>query len=336
MINITSGYFPVPHSLFNNKKLSNNDIRLYVIMGHLAAFAENVVNGVAVHRGELLTTHKELSAASGLTEKEERTAIKHLTDNGYILSIKNVKINDGVKGQRKLVTLLYDTVPDQNFDQKESDIESALTGTSDHIIKNQNNINFDLMKSPDTVFFDTFPICRTLTEQEKRALLSEIGVTDLKLVIDYLSNRKKPSKTSQSVFDTIRTYWHRGYVAGTTTHAAEPSAKTTTATPSTKVASYERYFGKAFYTDTTPQDQRLFVTQDEYVKTLEEWRQAVKNLENSGRVTISTYFSSVLNVTVTTDTAEKMLTDYAKLRGYDYTSEEMKAHLTTIYNRVNT
>ena len=238
--NTTKGYFIIPHSLMHNKKLSKNDIWLYVVMCDSAAYINDVIDGISINRGNLLTTRKLLSDATGLTEREVRTGLDHLLDAGYVKSIESVNVGAGVKNRRTLIKLLYDEVSDQ----KECSIETGLTGVSDQkaplndqkgdqkgdrLLNNHNNNN-DLIDLIDTEnhfkIFDNSQICSKLTPQEKETLLKEIGSHDLPLVIAYIDNIKNKSKTNCSPFETIRNYWRYGYVPDTTYYQRQKKQET--------------------------------------------------------------------------------------------------------------
>lgn len=116
-----SGYYPTPHRLHEEKGITRNDKLLYWEMAHKAEYCDNEICGQLLHRGDLLTTNVELAAISGLSEQEVKTSLKHLQSHAFILNIKPVKLNAGVKGQRKIITLDYDA------NRKETRIETGLS-----------------------------------------------------------------------------------------------------------------------------------------------------------------------------------------------------------------
>ena len=67
-----------------NGKPNPTAITVYTYLLMSAQYEDNMVNGISLKCGQVLTSVRRLSANTGLTEKTVRIAIKHLIENGYI------------------------------------------------------------------------------------------------------------------------------------------------------------------------------------------------------------------------------------------------------------
>ena len=67
-----------------NGKPNSKAFTVYVYLLMTAQYKENVVNGISLQCGQAITSVRRLSADTGLTEREVRTTIKDLVENGYI------------------------------------------------------------------------------------------------------------------------------------------------------------------------------------------------------------------------------------------------------------
>ena len=67
-----------------NGKPNPTAFTVYTYLLMSAQYEDNMVNGISLKCGQVLTSVRRLSANTGLTEKTVRIAIKHLIENGYI------------------------------------------------------------------------------------------------------------------------------------------------------------------------------------------------------------------------------------------------------------
>ncbi len=143
-MNEMSGYTKL-HRSFKNwewyKDLPTKTIYLHLLLS--ANYKPDAWRGKQLDAGQLVTSRSSLCAATGLSEQQVRTALKHLKDTGYITieatnchSIITVNFWDMYQGD--YVSSTY-KVTNQSADDAPAE--------SPHLKNNKNNITKDCVKN---------------------------------------------------------------------------------------------------------------------------------------------------------------------------------------------
>lgn len=82
---LENGYVTLPRSIAKKEWFTEgNTLKLYITLLFNAAFKDTETGGVAVKKGQFLTSFRNLAAITNTSEQQIRTAIKHLEASGDI------------------------------------------------------------------------------------------------------------------------------------------------------------------------------------------------------------------------------------------------------------
>lgn len=171
---------------------------LYIVMLLLANHEETIWRGETLRRGQLLTGRRQLSIASGLTEREVRTALANLKKTG------DVQIN--AKSKYSIITLLrYDEhcsfrIPesserpsdrpanDQQNDQQNDRQSTGRRPASDHI-QELKELEKGVLRAPAPACGedgDDALMAQIASVQRASALIRRYGLTDSDATLEAL------------------------------------------------------------------------------------------------------------------------------------------------------
>lgn len=82
---LENGFVKLPRSIVTRKWFGDkNTLQLYVTLLLKATFRESEFEGVRLKPGQLITSISKLMEATGLTERQTKTALKHMKESGDI------------------------------------------------------------------------------------------------------------------------------------------------------------------------------------------------------------------------------------------------------------
>lgn len=202
------------------------DVHTKVLFIHLllsANHADNKWRGIEIGRGQLWTSVKHLSEATGLSDKQIRNALKKLEKTGEIC-------NEGASKGTMITVCKYDSYQDLSNDEGEQTGERGANkgrtkgeqGATNKNDKNDNNVkkrrDAAAPTHPLTIWINTNAptvqkLKNPLTDSEAAELLADLNIdsdikkTRLKDILMAMENKPDLLKKYKSANLTIRKWW---------------------------------------------------------------------------------------------------------------------------------